>query len=82
MVNLVTEWRDLEEYAKRCRYGCYQVRDAVDGIEVRVLAGKLGYIKTYRDQEDPELKRIVEFCEAEGFIKIRGAIPDEQFFTG
>lgn len=82
MVNLVSEWRDLEEYAKRCRHGYYQIRDSLDGVEVRVLAGKLGYIKTYRDPKDPELRRITDFCESEGFIKICGIVPDDRFFTG
>jgi len=82
LVNLVVDWSDLEEYADRCRYGCYQVRDTVDGVEIRVLIGRFGYIKTFKDPKDPEFKRIVEFCESKGFIRIRGNVPEEQFFTG
>ena len=80
MVNLVEEWTDVEDYAHRCRYGCYQIREAVDGTEIRVLVGRLGYIQVFKDSNDTQLKRIIDFCKAEGFIKILGNVPDELFF--
>ena len=81
MTNIVEEWSSLEDYAKRCRYGCYQIRETIDGREVRVLVGRFGYIKTFKDPKDPQLQRIVSFCESEGYIKVCGNIPDEQFFA-
>lgn len=82
MVNLVEEWADIEDYAQRCRYGCYQMRDTVDGAEIRVLVGRFGYLHVFKDSNDEQLKRIINFCKAEGFIKILGNVPDEQFFQG
>jgi len=81
MVNLVEDWKELEDYSRWCRYGCYQTREASDGMEVRVVVGRFGYIKAFEDPGDKLLKRIVNFCEAEGFIKIVGNVPDELFFV-
>jgi len=80
-VNLVEEWESLEEYAHWCRYGAYQTRDTVDGVEVRVVVGKFGYVNTFKNQQDQLLKRILGFCKTEGFINVLGSIPDELFFT-
>jgi len=80
MVNLVEEWTDVEDYAHQCRYGYYQTRDAIDGTEIRVLVGRLGYIHVFKDSNDTQLKRIIDFCRAEGFIKVLGNIPEELFF--
>ena len=81
MANLVEEWRDVEDYAQLCRHGYYQTRDAVDGTEIRVLVGRLGYIHVFKDSNDTQLKRIIDFCKAEDFIKVHGSISDEFFFT-
>ncbi len=80
MVNLVEEWADVEEYAHQCRHGYYQTRDAVDGTEIRVLVGRLGYIHVFDNKDETQLKRIINFCKTEGFIKVQGNIPDELFF--
>lgn len=80
MVNVVEDWESLEDYAQWCRYGAYQTRDAVNGVEVRVIVGKFGYRKTFQSQQDQLLKRVLEFCKAEGFIKVLGTVPDELFF--
>ena len=81
MVELVENWEDLEKYAEFCRVGIYQIRKDVDGTEVRVHVGRFGYKHVFKDPRDQKLRRILEFCNAEGFIKIRGSIPEEQFFT-
>lgn len=81
MVSLVEAWEDIEEYAKFCRYGAYQTRETLDGVEIRVVVGKFGYVKIFRDSQDQNLKRILNFCKAEGFIKVLGNVPDELFFT-
>ena len=81
MVNLVESWEDLEEYAKWCRYGSYQTRETVEGIEIRVVAGRFGYIKSFKDTQDPLLGHIRAFCQAEGFIKVLGNVPDDLFFS-
>jgi len=80
-VNLVEDWKSLEDYSQFCRYGTYQIKDVVDGIEIRVLMGKFGYIKTFHDSKDQLLSRILAFCDTRGFIKVHGSIADELFFA-
>jgi len=81
LVNLVESWEALEEYAKWCRYGSYQTRETIAGIEIRVVIGKFGYIKRFKDKDDPILNHILGFCKDEGFIKVLGNIPDDLFFS-
>ena len=81
MVNVVEDWESLEDYAHWCRYGAYQTRDVVDGVEVRVVVGRFGYVKTFEDSQDQLLKRILGFCKAESFIKVQGSVPEDLFFT-
>jgi hypothetical protein len=81
LVSLVESWEDLEEYAKWCRYGSYQTRETIVGIEIRVVIGRFGYAKDFKDKQDPLLSRILDFCKTEGFIKVLGNVPDEFFFS-
>lgn len=81
MVNLVEDWVCIEDQTKWCRYGVYQVCDSLDGVEVRVRVGQFGYKKTFQNREDKQLKRILDFCKHEGFIKVLGRVPDEFFFS-
>ncbi|MEM2888918.1 MAG: hypothetical protein QXR42_05500 [Candidatus Bathyarchaeia archaeon] len=81
MVSLVESWESLEEYAKWCRTGAYQLRETVDGIELRVIVGKYGFIKCFRDTGDPLFSHILEFLKTEGYIKVSGNVPDELFFA-
>jgi len=80
MASLVEDWKEVEDYAQQCRYGYYQTRDAVDGTEIRVLVGRLGYVHVFEKNDDTQLRRIIHFCKTEGFIKVLGNIPDEIFF--
>lgn len=80
-MNLVGDWDSIVEQTQWCRYGVYQTRDAVDGVEVRVRVGRFGYKRTFQSGEDKELRRILEFCKREGFIKVLGTVPDEFFFS-
>jgi hypothetical protein len=78
---LVEEWDSLEEYAQCCRIGAYQLKDAVDGLELRVKVGRLGFVRTFKNAEDPLFNRILSFCNLRGFYKIQGHVDDELFFT-
>lgn len=80
MVNLVEDWEHIEDQTKWCRYGVYQVRDSLDGFEVRVRVGQFGFKKTFQNKEDAKLNRILDFCKHEDFIKVSGTVPDELFF--
>lgn len=80
MVWIVDNWEDFERQAGGGRgLGTYQYREAVDGWEARVRCGKLGYIKTFAKEEDPEFKRIAKWVVAQGYIKIEKTVPDEVF---
>ena len=81
MVSLVESWEDIEEYAHWCRYGAYQTREIMNGVEIRVVVGKFAFKKSFKDTQDQALKRILGFCKAEGFIKVLGNVPDDLFFT-
>jgi len=81
LVSLVECWEDLEEYAKWCRTGAYQTRETGEGVEIRVVIGKYGYVGSFKESKDPLYSRILEFCETEGLIKVLGNVPDEYFFS-
>jgi len=82
MVYLTSDWDAFEGYARNCRVGTYQIRDHVDGKELRVKAGRLGYIDVFELTDEVEHKaydQILEFCRIQGFIQVFGSIDDEVF---
>jgi len=80
MVELVERFQDFIEIADHHRIGVYQVIEEPKSVEVRIRAGRYGYVGSY-ERENPELKTVLKYCEVKGFIKIRGIIRDEAFFT-
>ena len=79
MVNLVEDWEVLEEYVGE-KLGFYQIL-AVDGsFEVRVMTGRLGYRKEFKDGNDKLLNQILDFCKKQRFIQISEHLRDEDFF--
>lgn len=85
MVNLVEDWESIEKYTAYLEYwvkiGSYQLKKSSEGVEIKVRVGKFGYIKKFKESEDPELIKILAFCQAEGFFKVQGSISDELFFA-
>ena len=80
MVNIIEEWEDFAKYAHD-KVGFYQILGVDKNIEVRVLAGKAGFIKEFKDARDPLLTTILEFCENErSYLRVGQAIRDELFF--
>jgi hypothetical protein len=63
-VDIIDEWEAFAMYAHD-KVGFYQILGADQNIEVRVLAGKAGFIKEFKDARDPLLAMILEFCEKE-----------------
>ena len=57
------------------------MRETVEGIEVRVFTGRFGFVKCFRETQDPLFNHILEFCKTEGFIKVLGNVPDDIFFS-
>jgi hypothetical protein len=79
LVNLIEDWGVLEEYAGE-KLGFYQIL-AVDGnIEVRVMTGRLGFKKEFKDGNDKQLNQILDFCKKSRFIQISEHLRDEDFF--
>ena len=77
---MLDDWEKLEKYAEWCRCGMYQVIKNSDSLEVRIMVGRFGYIQTFDSIENEQYKRILRFCNAEGFYRIVSNIPDELFF--
>ncbi len=85
MVNLVEDWEDIEKYTQHqsfwTKIGSYQIKKSVEGAEIKVAVGKFGYIKKFKEAENPELIKILAFCQAEGFIKVSASVSDELFYA-
>jgi hypothetical protein len=79
-VNIIDEWEDFARYAHD-KVGFYQILGADKNIEVRVSAGKAGFIREFQSATDPLLKNILEFCEKErSFLRVGETVRDEVFF--
>jgi len=89
MVHILENWLDFVEYAKNCRYGAYQVKRMSQTVEVRVMAGKFGYVAVYDLDEQgniiPEQKEsyneVIRYCKDRQYFKVSESIPEEQFFV-
>ena len=85
MVNLVEEWKYIEEHTQYLvRYGkvgSYQLRKFDEGVEIKVCIGPYGYVRKFKEAEDPELIKILAFCQAAKFIKVQGSLVDDIFYA-
>ena len=86
MVDIVEEWDDIERYARdlpQCirKSASYLLKKTKDGVAVKVRVGRYGFMRTFKDPEDPELIKILAFCSVEDFIKVSGAIINDLFFA-
>ena len=85
MVNLVEDWEDIERYTRYlgfwAKVGSYQLRKSNEGAEIKVSVGKFGYTNKFEEPEDPELIKILAFCQAEGFIKVQASVSNELFYA-
>jgi hypothetical protein len=80
LVNIIEEWEDFAKYAHD-KVGFYQILGVDKNIEIRILAGKAGFIKEFKDATDALLASILEFCERErSYLRVGQAIRDELFF--
>ncbi|MCJ7431758.1 hypothetical protein MUO83_11210 [Candidatus Bathyarchaeota archaeon] len=79
-MNIIDEWEDFAKYVHD-KVGFYQILGVDKNIEVRVLAGKAGFIREFESATDPLLKKILEFCEKErSFLRVGETVRDEVFF--
>lgn len=80
LVNIIENWKEFVKYA-RDKVGFYQVRGADKNIEVRVMAGKAGFVKEFETANDSLLREILDFCKKEdGFLQVGETVRDEAFF--
>jgi len=79
LVYIVEDWATIEEYADS-KQGFFQVLSRVEGLEVRVKVGKLGFKKVFTDPKDQLLERIMKFCGSPEYVKVNKNIWDEYFF--
>ena len=85
MVNLVEKWESIEEHTRllesHAKVGSYQLKNMKGGVEVRVRVGQFGFVKWFKNPDDPEVIQIEAFCRIEGFHKILGTRTAEFFYV-
>ncbi len=79
MVNLIEEWEVLEKYTGQ-KLGFYQLINNDGSFEIRVQTGKIGIKKEFKTGDDPDLIKILDFCEKKFFIQVSEHLRDEDFF--
>ncbi len=79
MVNIVEDWDEFSKYAKD-KVGFYQILGADKNIEVRITAGKAGFIREFETGDDKLLLKIREFCQKEHFFMQVGETVREEIF--
>jgi hypothetical protein len=84
-VDLVENWESIEKIVDTLAYlkgtGSYRLKNVPKGVELRVRIGKYGYMNIFKSSEDPELIKILAFCQAKEFYKLQGSISDDVFFA-
>jgi hypothetical protein len=80
MVNIVEEWKDMEEYSSQVSHGAYKLLGIEGKIEIRVKLGQFGFIKQFDDANDPLLNKILTFCKMRQYFNVSKTIKDEFFF--
>jgi len=80
LVNIVENWEEMEAYSGQVKNGYYQIL-GIDGIiELRVQLGRLGFMKEFKDCNDPLLTRIVSFCKGRQYFNVSKTVREDLFF--
>ncbi|HIJ08002.1 TPA: hypothetical protein HA274_01430 [Candidatus Bathyarchaeota archaeon] len=83
MVNIVEEWKEMEEYASKACHStarAYQTIENGDKTTVRVQVGRFGFEKQFLDVNDTLLREIQAYCSSGKFLNVSKTVPDDQFF--
>lgn len=86
MVRITNDWDSFKEYAERCRLGAFQIKHTEKGLEIRVHAGRLGYVGVFPEgwQENETQKKaheaMLDFLKARDYVQIVDTVSDELFF--
>ncbi len=84
MTFITFDWDGFRGYAENCHVGTYQVKQVVEGTEVRVRAGKLGFVGVYNldvAEQRRAYELILQFCVLQQFISVERSVDDSQFHT-
>ena len=79
-VYVIDDFEYFKECSRNARLKMWQRVMTADGVELRMRAGSVGFKKVFKDSDDPELKRIMDFIEIEGFVKVVESVKDDSFF--
>ncbi len=79
MVNLVEDWKIVEEYADD-KIGFFQVLGDDEPVEIRVFVGRCGFKREFQSKSDQLLTRILAFCRLQKYIKVSESIREDSFF--
>jgi len=79
------DWLKFKQYAEHCHIGSYQIVETPDNEhkEIRVHAGKFGFIGTYEKtnpSDNQQLIEITQFCQFNGFLQIDETVSEENFY--
>ena len=80
MPHLAENWQEFEDYAEHVRIGVYQEITGLEGIEVRVMAGRLAYYGLFDDVNDTTYLQLKKFVKFKGFIKVTETVDEDRFF--
>jgi len=79
LVYIVEDWDVVKEYACH-KEGFYQIISSGDGEEIRLKTSQIGFLKDFKNSNDPLLEEIKKFCKDRHYIKVNGYIWSEKFF--
>ena len=79
-VYVIEDLEFFKECARTARLKLWRERQTDKGVEIRMRAGSIGFRKEY-EKDDPELKKVKEFINLEGFVQIVDVESDDTFFA-
>jgi len=79
-VYVVDDFEFFKEGSRSARLKLWQQTLTSDGVELRMRAGTIGFKKVFKNGDDPEFKKIKEFIEIEGFVRVVESVKDDSFF--
>ena len=77
---MIEDLEFFKECARTARLKPWRERQTEKGVEIRMRAGSIGFRKEY-EKDDPELKKVKEFINLEGFVQIIDVESDDTFFA-
>ena len=82
MTFVTFDWEAFKAYAENCHVGTFQVKQVMEGTEIRVRAGRLGYVGVF-NLDDPyqrqAYERIRRFCTLQQYVPVEKSVDDDLF---